>query len=138
MERYLREIPAADGLDVLFVSHLERAGDDADTISLADYARQLDDPAADGAVARRRGRHQQVGAAVARHVDHPAPSVVAVDVEFVQREVDHAVDRRAAAGDRAAGGGDVVGEAGLGHVQGPSEQVLVADHITKRGQTRRP
>ncbi|MCH7795209.1 MAG: S49 family peptidase, partial [Proteobacteria bacterium] len=29
---------------------LERAGDDADTISLADYARQLDDPAADGAV----------------------------------------------------------------------------------------
>ena len=31
-------------------SALERAGDDADTISLADYARQLDDPAADGAV----------------------------------------------------------------------------------------
>ena len=31
-------------------SALERAGDDADTISLADYARQLDDPAADSAV----------------------------------------------------------------------------------------
>ena len=32
-ERYLREVPRADGLDVLFVSHLERAGDDRTYVS---------------------------------------------------------------------------------------------------------
>lgn len=32
-DRYLREIPRADGLDVLFVSYLERAGADQDYIS---------------------------------------------------------------------------------------------------------
>ncbi len=32
-DRYLRELPAADGLDLLFVSHLERAGDDASYIT---------------------------------------------------------------------------------------------------------
>ena len=32
-ERYLREISAADGLDVVFVSHLERDGDDAGYVS---------------------------------------------------------------------------------------------------------
>ncbi|MBI3469700.1 MAG: CehA/McbA family metallohydrolase, partial [Planctomycetes bacterium] len=32
-DRYLREIPAADGLDVLFISHLERADDDRSYIT---------------------------------------------------------------------------------------------------------
>lgn len=32
-DRYIRDIPAADRLDVLFTSHLERAGDDASYVS---------------------------------------------------------------------------------------------------------
>ncbi|MGH9363107.1 MAG: hypothetical protein ACRD2T_14445, partial [Thermoanaerobaculia bacterium] len=32
-ERYLREIPRADGLDLVFLSHLERAGEDAGYVS---------------------------------------------------------------------------------------------------------
>ncbi len=32
-DRYLRDFPAADGLDVLFISHLLRAGDDREYIT---------------------------------------------------------------------------------------------------------